>query len=89
MVRQPSRLRRDSYVYGSAAMNTGPQQGDAVVTRTDTGWDATCQHGPIPGALVLIATHHPTYKEAESAALAYATGRIWVDIDGYPILITL
>ena len=63
--------------------NTGPQKGDAVVRRITDGWmavllgDVELRTGPLP------------YADAEKTAKDYATGRIWVDIDGFPQLITL
>jgi hypothetical protein len=63
--------------------STGPQKGDAIVRRTTDGFvailrgDVDLRSGPMP------------YKLAEQTARDYATGRIWVDIDGFPVLITL
>ena len=62
---------------------TGPQNGDAIIRRTVEGFitvlksDVDLRSDPMP------------YADAENTARASATGRIWVDIDGYPVVITL
>jgi hypothetical protein len=64
-------------------VNTGPQKGDAIVRRTLAGFVAILR------ADVDLRSEPLPYADAEKTAKDYATGRIWVDIDGYPQLITL